>query len=120
MSRRPLALRRLVLLVVLPVIATVGAGYWWLSGGRFVVTENAYVKAHIVQIAPEVAGTVRRVPVLDHATVSTGDTLLTLETIRRLRAEAGEAAMARIGAVVLAAPDIDFEKLRISSANSLC
>jgi esterase/lipase superfamily enzyme len=36
-------------------------------------------------------------------------TLLTLETIRMLRAEAGEAAMSRIGAVVLAAPDIDFD-----------
>ncbi|GJE14810.1 MULTISPECIES: alpha/beta hydrolase [Methylobacterium] len=36
-------------------------------------------------------------------------TLLTLETLRMLRAEAGEAAMARIGAVVLAAPDIDFD-----------
>lgn len=80
MSRRPLALPRLLLLGVVPLIAIAGAGYWWLSGGRYVVTENAYVKAHIVQIAPEVAGTVRRVPVLDHATVSTGDTLLTLET----------------------------------------
>ncbi|RUP15595.1 MAG: alpha/beta hydrolase [Methylobacterium sp.] len=36
-------------------------------------------------------------------------TLLTLETLRLLRAEADEAAMARIGAVVLAAPDIDFD-----------
>ncbi|GJD40440.1 hypothetical protein OICFNHDK_2910 [Methylobacterium bullatum] len=36
-------------------------------------------------------------------------TLLTLETIRMLRAEAGEAAMARIGAIVLAAPDIDID-----------
>ena len=62
MSRRPLALPRLLLLGVVPLIAIAGAGYWWLSGGRFVVTENAYVKAHIVQIAPEVAGTVRRVP----------------------------------------------------------
>jgi esterase/lipase superfamily enzyme len=36
-------------------------------------------------------------------------TLLTLETLRMLRAEAGEGAMSRIGAVVLAAPDIDFD-----------
>jgi membrane fusion protein (multidrug efflux system) len=79
MSRRPLNLSRLALLVVVPLLAIAGAGYWWLSGGRYVVTENAYVKAHIVQIAPEVAGTVRRVPVLDHASVSTGDVLLTLE-----------------------------------------
>jgi membrane fusion protein (multidrug efflux system) len=79
MSRRPQNLSRLALLVVVPLLAIAGAGYWWLSGGRYVVTENAYVKAHIVQIAPEVAGTVRRVPVLDHASVSTGDVLLTLE-----------------------------------------
>jgi membrane fusion protein (multidrug efflux system) len=79
MSRRPQNLSRLALLVVIPLLAIAGAGYWWLSGGRYVVTENAYVKAHIVQIAPEVAGTVRRVPVLDHAPVSTGDVLLTLE-----------------------------------------
>ena len=80
MSRRHQSLPRLVLLAVVPLVAIVGAAFWWLSGGRYVVTENAYVKAHIVQIAPEVAGTVRRVPVLDHAAVSTGDILLTLET----------------------------------------
>jgi membrane fusion protein (multidrug efflux system) len=80
MSRRPQALPRLLLLGVVPLLAIAGAGYWWLSGGRYVVTENAYVKAHIVQIASEVAGTVRRVPALDHAAVSAGDVLLTLET----------------------------------------
>ncbi|MDP2334357.1 MAG: HlyD family secretion protein [Reyranella sp.] len=80
MSRNRQALPRLILLVVVPLLAIAGAGYWWLSGGRYVGTENAYVKAHIVQIATEVAGTVRRVPVQDHATVSAGEVLLTLET----------------------------------------
>ena len=70
MNRSRQALPRLILLVVVPLLAIAGAGYWWLSGGRYVGTENAYVKAHIVQIATEVAGTVRRVPVHDHATVS--------------------------------------------------
>ncbi len=36
-------------------------------------------------------------------------TLLTLETLRMLRADAGETAMAKIGAVVLAAPDVDID-----------
>ena len=36
-------------------------------------------------------------------------TLLTLETLRMLRASGGQAAMARIGAVVLAAPDVDLD-----------
>jgi esterase/lipase superfamily enzyme len=36
-------------------------------------------------------------------------TLLTLETLRMLRATGGDPAMERIGAVVLAAPDIDID-----------
>ncbi|MBF9232014.1 alpha/beta hydrolase [Microvirga alba] len=36
-------------------------------------------------------------------------TLLTLETLRMVRAAGGESAMSRIGAVVLAAPDIDID-----------
>ncbi|GJE29032.1 alpha/beta hydrolase [Methylobacterium organophilum] len=44
-----------------------------------------------------------------HIVAHSMGTLLTLETLRMLRAEAGEAAMARIGAVVLAAPDIDID-----------
>lgn len=79
MSRRPASLTRLGLLVALPFVAIVAASAWWLSGGRYVSTENAYVKAHIVQVSTEVAGQVRRVPVRDHATVSAGDTLFTLE-----------------------------------------
>ncbi|WP_375464441.1 alpha/beta hydrolase [uncultured Methylobacterium sp.] len=43
-------------------------------------------------------------------------TLLTLESLRMLRAEAGEGAMARIGAVVLAAPDIDIDLFTTSLA----
>src|SRR6185369_16798377 len=70
---------RLGLLIVVPLIAIVGAGLWWLSGGRYVVTDNAYVKAHIVQIAPEVSGQVRRVLVRDHADVVAGETLFTIE-----------------------------------------
>lgn len=80
MSRRPISIRRLVLLLVVPVVAIVGAGWWWLAGGRYVSTDNAYVKAHIVQISPEISGQVRRVLTRDHATVAAGDTLLTIES----------------------------------------
>ncbi len=73
------ALQRLLLLVGVPLIAIVGGGWWWLSGGRFVSTENAYVKAHIVQIAPEVSGQIRRVLVQDHQTVQAGGQLITIE-----------------------------------------
>src|SRR4029077_17071181 len=62
------------------IVAIAGGLFWWLSGGRYVSTDNAYVKAHIVQIAPEVAGQIRRVPVHDHATVAAGETLFTIES----------------------------------------
>jgi esterase/lipase superfamily enzyme len=44
-----------------------------------------------------------------HIVAHSMGTLLTLETLRMLRASGGESAMARIGAVVLAAPDIDVD-----------
>jgi esterase/lipase superfamily enzyme len=44
-----------------------------------------------------------------HIVAHSMGTLLTLETLRMLRGSGGEAAMSRIGAVVLAAPDVDFD-----------
>jgi esterase/lipase superfamily enzyme len=44
-----------------------------------------------------------------HIVAHSMGTLLTLETLRMLRASGGESAMDRIGAVVLAAPDIDID-----------
>ena len=80
MSRRGQVRVRFVVLVAIPLVAIAGGLFWWLSGGRYVSTDNAYVKAHIVQIAPEVSGQVRRVPVQDHATVVAGQTLFTIES----------------------------------------
>jgi membrane fusion protein (multidrug efflux system) len=71
---------RLILLVAIPLVAVAGGALWWLSGGRYVSTDNAYVKAHIVQIAPEVSGQVRRVLVHDHQSVTAGETLMTIES----------------------------------------
>lgn len=70
---------RVILLVVLP-LAAVGGGLWvWLSGGRYISTENAYVKADIVQVSSEVAGRVRDVLVKDHAAVAAGSVLVVLD-----------------------------------------
>ncbi|HEX2727207.1 MAG TPA: alpha/beta fold hydrolase [Beijerinckiaceae bacterium] len=44
-----------------------------------------------------------------HIVAHSMGTLLTLETLRMLRASGGESSMARIGAVVLAAPDVDLD-----------
>jgi len=70
---------RPVLLVAVPGAAIVAAFMLWLWSGRYVTTENAYVKAHIAQISTEVAGRILEVLVHDHADVKAGDVLLTLD-----------------------------------------
>ena len=52
MRRDRFGAQRLLLLLGVPLLAIAGGAVWWLTGGRYVSTENAYVKAHIVQISP--------------------------------------------------------------------
>jgi membrane fusion protein, multidrug efflux system len=71
--------KRLFLLVVIPVIAALGAGYVYLKGGRYVQTDNAYVKAEKVAISAEVAGRVSEVFVQENQTVTAGQPLFRLD-----------------------------------------
>lgn len=71
--------QRPFLLIVLPCIAVIGGLLIWLMGGRFISTENAYVKADIAQIAAEVAGRVGELHVKDHAVVKAGDVLVKID-----------------------------------------
>jgi membrane fusion protein (multidrug efflux system) len=70
---------RPLLLVVVPLVLVAGAGMWWLWSGRYVATENAYVKADIVQVSSEVPGRIIDVKVREHAQVAAGDVLLTVD-----------------------------------------
>ena len=67
------------MLVAVPIAAVLCGLMLWLWGGRYVTTENAYVKADIAQISAEIAGRVNDVLVQDHAEVRAGDVLLTLD-----------------------------------------
>ena len=53
--------RRPLLLVVLPLIALIAGLTFYLSGGRYVTTDDAYVGAQKVLITPEVSGKVDNV-----------------------------------------------------------
>jgi membrane fusion protein, multidrug efflux system len=70
---------RPILLGAIPGVAILAVLLFWLWGGRYVSTENAYVKAHIAQISPEIAGRVLEVFVQDHAEVNAGDVLFTID-----------------------------------------
>jgi membrane fusion protein (multidrug efflux system) len=68
-----------LLLGVVPVLAAGSGLAVWLLGGRYVSTENAYVKADIVQVSSEVAGRVSEVRIKDHERVMAGDVLVRLD-----------------------------------------
>ena len=72
-------LTRFLLLVCVPALVVVGAGLFWLWGGRYISTENAYVKADIAQVAADVSGRVVEVKVRDHQKVKTGDILVRID-----------------------------------------
>jgi membrane fusion protein (multidrug efflux system) len=76
MSKRVL---RPILLILVPCLAVAGAVLVWLWGGRYVTTENAYVKADIARVAAEVTGRVQKVFISDHAKVKKGQVLVKLD-----------------------------------------
>ena len=86
---------RAILLIVIPSIAIAVGGYFYLIGGRFISTENAYVKADIVQISSDIAGRVTHVAVKDHQRVREGDLLFRIDaapieiSVARAEAEMG-------------------------------
>ena len=70
---------RLVLLLIVPVAAAIGGLYWYALGGRYITTENAYVKTNMIAIAPNISGRVVDVKVKDNQTVNAGDVLFQID-----------------------------------------
>lgn len=70
---------RILLLVVVPSIAALVVAVVWLTGGRFVDTDNAYVKADKVPVSAEVSGAVAGVMVQENQSVAAGQPLFRLD-----------------------------------------
>jgi len=74
-------LLRAVLLLVVPAAAAAAGLAFWLQGGRFEETENAYVKAHIIAVSADVSGRVVEVRVRDNERVAAGAPLFRLDPL---------------------------------------
>jgi membrane fusion protein (multidrug efflux system) len=73
--------RRFLLLVVLPLAAVIGGIAFYLSGGRYVTTDDAYVGAQKVLITPDISGKIEKVVVREGQRVNEGDILFEIDPV---------------------------------------
>jgi membrane fusion protein (multidrug efflux system) len=102
--------KRTILLVGLPALAVLlGLGVY-LSGGRYISTDNAYIGAQKVLITPDVAGKIIHVAIVEGQHVKPGDELFTLDPVPyRLALDAAKGK--------LDAARSDYDKLKTNLAS---
>lgn len=71
--------KRLLLLVVIPAVAVLVGATLYLRGGRYVETDNAYIKADKVPVSAEVSGAIKEVLVRENQTVTANQLLFRLD-----------------------------------------
>ena len=70
---------RLPLMAVGVIVVIAGALYFWITGGRYISTDDAYVQAARATISSNVAGRVIAIKVRDNQRVHRGDVLFQLD-----------------------------------------
>jgi membrane fusion protein (multidrug efflux system) len=70
---------RLILMLSVPLLLLAVGGYVWLTSGRYVSTDNAYVQQDMVSVAPEISGVVAEVLVHENQQVHRGDLLFRID-----------------------------------------
>ncbi|GAA4333024.1 HlyD family efflux transporter periplasmic adaptor subunit [Variovorax defluvii] len=87
--------RALTVLAAAVVVAGVGWGaYEWLVGSRYETTDNAYVQGNVIQITPQIGGTVMAIMADDTDLVKTGQPLVQLDPAdAKVALEQAEAAL---------------------------
>jgi len=65
---------------VVAVLLVVGGGAWWMDKQHYEKTDNAFIAADKVSVAPQVDGYVAEVLVGDNQAVAAGQVLVRLDT----------------------------------------
>ncbi|HEY8576992.1 MAG TPA: HlyD family secretion protein [Devosia sp.] len=75
-KRRP---GRLLLMVSVPLLVVGGGAYFYLTGGRFEETDNAYVQQAKVAVSSDIAGRIVAVNISENQMVHAGDVLFSID-----------------------------------------
>ena len=70
---------RRVLLIAGPAIVVIVTAFFWAFSGRYISTDNSYVKAHKVMVSPEISGPVLPVTVRENQFVHKGEILFSID-----------------------------------------
>lgn len=86
--------RRVLLLVVLPSVVAIAGLTFYLNGGRYVGTDDAYVGAQKVLVTPDISGKIEKVIVKEGQVVKQGDELFEIDPVPfRLAVDQAKAAL---------------------------
>ncbi len=73
--------RRFLLMVVLPIVVAIAGFTFYLNGGRYIGTDDAYVGAQKVLVTPDISGKIEKVVVKEGQIVKQGDELFEIDPV---------------------------------------
>ena len=92
---------RISMLIFGPAAVLLVGGYIYVNTGRYVETDNAYVKAAMVAVSSQVAGPIARLGVEENVSVKGGDVLLEIDDEPfRVAVERAEAQLETVRAFI--------------------
>lgn len=96
--------RARIMILSVPLLLALVGGYFWLTSGRYVSTDNAYVQQDKVAISSDVSGRIVNVYVKENQQIRAGDILF------RIDPEPYQVALAQANAAIASA-QVELKKL---------
>jgi len=118
--RRPVRRWLILVALVLMLGAAVLVGRWWTYGRFMQSTDDAYLKADSVTIAPKVSGYVTDVYVIDNQTVAAGQPLVRLDSrlYQAVLAQATATSAARKADIARGQADLLMQQANIAQSRA--
>ncbi|MGR3545216.1 MAG: HlyD family efflux transporter periplasmic adaptor subunit [Paracoccus sp. (in: a-proteobacteria)] len=87
--------RRRMLMAAVPLALVLAGGGYWLTGGRYVTTDNAYVHQPMIPVSADVSGRITEVDVTENQQIAAGAPIFRLDPEPyRIAVAQAEAALA--------------------------